>query len=130
MRWRCAEISEVVAPSRIFSAFQRIQCMSYIISAHSARFIQKDALKCRCWHLDPGRNTCTQTQRRTSSKFEQHTVKWSKRLPLLENKKNNSQRSAGFAVTAMQVLQIYNLNSKFQFFGWQNFNVITAFTWK
>ena len=46
---------KVSVPSRNFSANQRIQRMSYIISAHSAHFLQKDALK-RHWHLDPGIN--------------------------------------------------------------------------
>ena len=46
VRWN----SRVSAPSRNFSAFQR---MFYIISAHSAHFLQKDALKWR-WHLGPG----------------------------------------------------------------------------
>ena len=44
---------KVLAPSRTFSAFQRIQRMSYIISAQSAHFLQKVALKRRL-HLDPG----------------------------------------------------------------------------
>ena len=48
MRWNF----EFSALFQSFSAFQRIQRFSYIISAHSAHLLQKNALKWR-WHLDP-----------------------------------------------------------------------------
>ena len=49
----CAEKMKNQRVSAYVSAIQRIQLIFYIILAHSAHFLQNNALKLR-WHLDPG----------------------------------------------------------------------------